>query len=202
MPRLIALLRAINVGGHIVKMDHLRGLFEKAGFASVETFIASGNVIFETKDTERAEHTEGSSHGGTERQRQKTAALETKIEARLRKALGYDVATFLRTDAEIADVAAYAPFAPAAIKAALAFNIGFLKEKLDAAATRTLTAFTSDFDAFHTHKREIYWLCKVRQSDSKFSNVKLEKAIGLPCTWRGANTVRKLAAKYPPGKKG
>ena len=48
MPRYIAFLRAINVGGHTVKMDRLREIFESLGFANVETFIASGNVVFET----------------------------------------------------------------------------------------------------------------------------------------------------------
>jgi uncharacterized protein (DUF1697 family) len=48
MSRYIAFLRAINVGGHTVKMDILRQQFEALGFSNVETFIASGNVIFET----------------------------------------------------------------------------------------------------------------------------------------------------------
>ncbi len=47
MPRFIAFLRAINVGGRTVKMDGLRRLFAALGFSSVETFIASGNVVFE-----------------------------------------------------------------------------------------------------------------------------------------------------------
>ena len=46
MPRYIAFLRAVNVGGRIVKMDELREHFAAAGFSDVETFIASGNVIF------------------------------------------------------------------------------------------------------------------------------------------------------------
>jgi uncharacterized protein (DUF1697 family) len=48
MPRYVAFLRAINVGGHIVKMDYLRSLFEELGFTNVETFIASGNVVFDS----------------------------------------------------------------------------------------------------------------------------------------------------------
>ena len=48
MPKYFAFLRAINVGGHVVTMDHLVRLFEGMGFSGVETFIASGNVIFET----------------------------------------------------------------------------------------------------------------------------------------------------------
>jgi uncharacterized protein (DUF1697 family) len=179
MPRYVALLRAINVGGHTVKMDRLSRLFEKAGFTGVETFIASGNVIFEA---------------GVKN----AAALEKTIETTLRAALGYDVATFLRTDAALAAVATFAPFAPATMKTARALNIGFLKETLDAASTRALMAFTSEVDDFRTHQREIYWACKTGQSDSKFSNVKLEKAIAASCTFRSITTVTKLAAKYPP----
>ena len=48
MTKTIAFLRAINVGGHNVKMESLRALFEQLGFDAVETFIASGNVVFET----------------------------------------------------------------------------------------------------------------------------------------------------------
>src|SRR5687768_4657369 len=93
MPRYIAFLRAINVGGHTVKMDRLRQLFEELGFANVETFIASGNVIFETRST-------------------KMPALEKKIERHLHAALGYEVTTFIRTPAELTAVAALQPFAP------------------------------------------------------------------------------------------
>ena len=55
MPRYVAFLRAINVGGsHVVKMDTLRARFEGLGFSRVETFIASGNVIFETRSKDAA----------------------------------------------------------------------------------------------------------------------------------------------------
>lgn len=49
MARYIAFLRSINVGGHVLKMDALRDLFTQLKFSNVETFIARGNVIFETK---------------------------------------------------------------------------------------------------------------------------------------------------------
>ena len=53
MPRFFAFLRAINVGGHNVTMEKLRGLFEASGFKDVETFIASGNVIFTSNSKTR-----------------------------------------------------------------------------------------------------------------------------------------------------
>lgn len=64
VPRYVAFLRAINVGGHTVKMDNLRRLFEAMGFTNVEPFIASGNVIFDSTS-------------------KSTAALEKKIEAHM-----------------------------------------------------------------------------------------------------------------------
>ena len=107
MPRYIAFLRAINVGGHIVKMNPLKGLFESLGFSRVETFIASGNVIFETNN-------------------KTPAKLEQEIESALLKTLGYEVHTFLRTDSEVADIAQYKPFRDSELKSVGALYVGFL----------------------------------------------------------------------------
>ena len=46
MPRYVALLRAVNVGGRVVKMERLRQVFEETGLTGVSTHIASGNVLF------------------------------------------------------------------------------------------------------------------------------------------------------------
>ena len=151
MPRLIAFLRAINVGGHTVTMAQLRKEFEALGFEDVETFIASGNIIFSARSAE-------------------PAALEKKIEAQAARSLGYEVATFVRTLSEVAAVAALPAISGGADRSAGAFCVGFLSAPLDAATTRALMAFTTDIDDFHTHGREVYWLCKKRQSESTFSN--------------------------------
>lgn len=177
MSRYIAFLRAINVGGHTVKMDTLRQLFESLGFTGVETFIASGNVVFETTTRD-------------------ARALEKKIEHKLREALGYEVATFIRTDAELADIANYKPFRQADLDAAVALNIAFLADPLDARSKQKLMALRTDIDDFHIHGREIYWLCLKKQSESTFSNAVLEKTLGRRLTLRGADTVKKMAAKY------
>jgi len=177
MPRLIAFLRAVNVGGHIVTMAALRKEFEALGLKDVETFIASGNVIFTSRSTD-------------------FGALERKIEARLRASLGYDVATFIRTDAEVAAVAGHKPFSASHLRDAVALCVGFLSEPLGASAKHTLMSFTTDIDDFHTTGREVYWLCRKKQSDSTFSNARFEKAVKTRATFRGMNTVVRLAAKY------
>ena len=178
MPRYIAFLRAINVGGHnTVKMDFLRRLFESLGFSNVETFIASGNIVFETKQ-------------------KNVRALEREIEGRLRAALGYEVSTFIRTDAELAAIANYKPFSQPDLDGAAALNIAFLADGLDDESSQRLLALRTEIDDFHIHGREVYWLCRERQSGSKISNAVIEKTLGLRSTLRGANTVRKMAAKY------
>ena len=91
MPKYVAFLRAINVGGHTVKMDYLRSLFEGIGFASVETFIASGNVIFDSKA-------------------KNTKTLEQKIERHLLAELGYAVTTFIRATSELTEIVDHDPF--------------------------------------------------------------------------------------------
>ncbi|HSB33540.1 MAG TPA: DUF1697 domain-containing protein [Nitrospirota bacterium] len=176
MPRYVAFLRAINIGGRVVKMDRLRGLFEELPYTNVETFIASGNVIFESRV-------------------KNMAGLESRIERHLADALGYEVTAFLRTAEEVAAIARYQPFQDGDVNKAGAFVVGFLKKPLDRNAGKVLTGFKSAIDDFHLHEREIYWLCKRRQSQSKFSNAAFEKALGLRSTFRGMNTIKNLAEK-------
>ena len=176
MPRFIAFLRAINVGGHTVKMDDLRSMFDTLGFTNVETFIASGNVIFESRTAN-------------------TKALEKKIEDHLRASLGYEVATFIRTDREVAAMAQYQPFSVAALESAGAFCIAFLADPLSAEAKTALMKLKTEIDDFHVDGREVYWLCRKKQSESTFSNAVFERALKTKATFRGVNTILKLAAK-------
>ena len=178
MPKYIAFLRAINVGGHIVKMDYLRSLFESLGFANVETFIASGNVIFESPS-------------------KNSKTLEKQIEEHLHKALGYEVATFIRSDSEVREIAEYEPFSAAELTQAVALTIGFLKEPLSEEGKRVLLGLQTSMDEFHINKREIHWLSRIGQSDSKFSNAVFERTLKAKATFRGRNTIIRLAAKYP-----
>jgi uncharacterized protein (DUF1697 family) len=178
MPKYVAFLRAINLGGHTVKMETLRSLFEEMGFANVDTFIASGNVLFET----------ASIH---------SKLLEPKIEGALLAALGYSVTTFVRTTVELAEIAAYQPFDdPGLDTGASTLFIAFLGGPPGEEGLHRLLALASEVNQFHSNAREIYWLCHTRFSDSGFSGAQLEKALGMPATIRNASTVKKIAQKY------
>ena len=176
MIRYVAFLRAINVGGHIVKMDVLKKSFVHLGFKDVDTFIASGNVLFSSRSRD-------------------TAKLERQIEAQLRKDLGYEVATFVRTAQEVVAVAAYQAFPPKAVEAAVSHNVGFLSAALTAEGQTALQKLASAIDVFHTNEREWYWLSHGRQSESAISNAAIERALKVRSTLRGMNTIIRLAGR-------
>ena len=178
MPKYVAFLRAINVGGHTVKMDHLRVLFEGLGFSDVETFIASGNVIFNSTS-------------------KSTKALEKKIEHCLHETLGYEVATFIRSTAELDTIASYKPFQAAELTAeGCVIYVGFLADTPSDEAKQKLKSLSTEVDDFHVSGREVYWLCRTSFSESQFLGARLEKTFGMKATLRNSTTVRKIAAKY------
>ena len=181
MPRFVAFLRAINVGGHTVRMDALRRAFEDWGASRVETFIASGNVIFDT--TKRS-----------------AIALEQSIEAHLLDRLGFAVTTFLRSISELEAVAAHTPFDPHLDDGATRF-VGFMKTAPDAAAVRAVASIRTAVDEFAIHGRELYWLRRADLMQSMASPPRLEKVVKGPLTMRNVTTVRRLASKYGRAKR-
>jgi uncharacterized protein (DUF1697 family) len=174
MARTTALLRAINVGGHTVKMDRLAALFGELGLTGVQTFIASGNVLFDPPTG---------------------ADWEARIAEHLKAALGFEVATFLRAADELADVAAFTPPGfPVDPPEGQALSVAFLREAPGPDAAARLLARATPTDVFHLRGRELWWWCHGRVSDSKITGGVLEKAAGMPMTVRNINTTRKLAA--------
>lgn len=178
MPKYIAFLRAINVGGHTVKMDYLKSLFEKMDFENVETFIASGNVVFETKF-------------------KSIDAIKKKIEIELEKSLGYKVATFIRTTNELKTISEYKAFIDSDLNNEHnTLYIGFLDGTPFKENQNKVFAMQDEANEFHFNKNELYWLCRKNFSDSGMDGKKLEKAIGMNLTMRNLTTVRKIAAKF------
>lgn len=172
LTRYVALLRAINVGGHNVKMDRLRAEFEALRLRDVTTFIASGNVLFAAPAQERAE-------------------LEGRIERRLEKSLGYPVATFVRTPAELQALVGDDPFPDRAPTATL--WVGFAKTAVDADARDRLLALRSENDDFHVRGSEVFWLRRERSMAQLATGARIDRALKSATTFRNVTTVRKIA---------
>ena len=173
----IAFLRAINITGHFVKMEALRSLFESLGLSTVTTYMQSGNVLFQAADMP-------------------IAVLEHTLEERLRHALGYPVATFVRLDTELIELAQYWPFPAAARDDRSVLYIAFLRAEPSAIQQRTVQACSSAIDTLHVCQRQVFWLWHKHRGATTFSGAKLEKILDAQATVRNATTVRKIVAKY------
>ena len=174
MPRFAAFLRAVNVGGRVVKMDRLRALFQELDLANVHTFIASGNVVFDSRS-------------------RSPKTLECKIEQRLRDALGYDVATFVRSTAEIVAIRNHQPFPSSELSApGHGLYIAFLRDAPAPECAKALLDRRSKFDDFHVNGREVYWLCRGQFSDSPLAGPHLERILKTRASVRNSTTIQKL----------
>jgi uncharacterized protein (DUF1697 family) len=178
MAKYTAFLKAINVGGHTVKMDHLKKLFENMGFENVETFIASGNVIFETKS-------------------QSVDSIKKKIETELEKSLGYKVATFIRTTKELKEIAEHKPFKDSDLNNKQnSLYIGFLDNQPDKDSQKKVLTLSDEANEFHFNNKEMYWLCRKNFSDSGITGKTLEKALRMETTIRNSTTIRKIVLRF------
>ena len=174
MTKYIAFLRAVNVSGHnIIRMADLKRMFESVRLENVQTFIQSGNVVFESSEKD-------------------TASLEKRIESQLEKASGYKIRLFVRTMRELQSIVSKSPLKPKADEMAY---VAFLNQKPDKEQGQVLMSFKSEADDFAVKGREVYILRRDREK-SVFSNNFIEKILKLPATTRNLTTIKKITEKY------
>lgn len=160
----IALLRAVNVGGTgKLPMTELKAMCEAAGFLSVRTYIASGNVVFQSAKSE--------------------VQVKMTLEAALVAYAGKPVGVMVRTGAEMAAVLERNPFSEMPGNRTVAY---FLDATLSADALGTVTNQTSEQLRLGT--REIYAYYPGGIGDSKLKIPAAKNG-----TARNMNTVAKLA---------
>jgi len=167
MTAFVALLRAVNVGGTgKLPMTELKAMCEAAGHRGVKTYIASGNVVFESGKGE--------------------AAIKADLEQRLADYAGKPVGVVVRTAAEMASVLKANPFPDAAGNRAVVIFLDAAPPK-DAAERAVGRA---EDEAIALGAREIY----VRYGEAGQGNSKLRIPAAKAGTARNMNTVAKLAA--------
>ncbi len=170
MTRYVAFLRAINTPPRHVKMARLRAVFEALGFDNVATFIASGNVIFDTDDD---------------------AHLGPRIEAALQAALGFEVPAFLRTAAEVIAVADRDAFPTAGDEGRV--EVSLLAAVPQPQAARALEATASGSDRLAVIGREVFWWHVGPRGDSDHSEDRVVRMLGVLTTQRSLHTVQRIA---------
>lgn len=160
-----------------MKMDRLRKHFVDFGLEGVETFIASGNVVFD--------------YSGSG-----VRSLEKSIEQHLRAALGFEVETFVRPLAELVRLSELDAVS-SAVDAGFTPHVIFLRRNPSRKVEANLKTLETSDDRFHARGRELFWFRRGGLSDSPIAARDLEKALeGIGHSMRNLNTVRRIVAKF------
>lgn len=176
MPRYVALLRGINVGGNtMMKMDELKAVFAELGFENVTSYINSGNLAFDAP--------------GSSRERDLVDALETAIE----KKFGRHVDVMVREQSDIDRVIANNPF-EGEFESHKHMHVLFLKNELPLEKQFAISEIDLGDECIACLGREIYALLPSGVAESNFSRKSpLDKSPRVPYTGRNWRTVLKLA---------
>jgi uncharacterized protein (DUF1697 family) len=169
----IALLRGINVGGkNKLPMKDLAALFRDAGCDRVQTYIQSGNVVF-----------------------QATPALASRIPALIAKAIsesfGYRVPVVTRTADKLREIARGNPFLRSGADPKT-LHVMFLMDVPAAAGVAELDPARSTPDEFLVRGREIYLHCPGGMARTKLTNQYFDSRLNTTSTARNWRTVLKL----------
>jgi uncharacterized protein (DUF1697 family) len=182
MQRYIAFVSGLPAGRKAVDLQTLRGLFLRLGFLNVETYLTTGNVVFDSAPV------------GV------IGPLEAQISRHLRKSLDHDgIWTFLRTPDELSKIVANNPFDADEMAAeGNSLFVVLLWEPPDERTVRRLRVRRNDVDELRMSGREIYWLR--RASGESVPPPPLADILDTPATVRSFNTIRSLASRHSERK--
>jgi uncharacterized protein (DUF1697 family) len=177
MPTYVVLLRAVNVGGTgKLPMAEFRALLEKLGYKRVETYIQSGNAVFEAAAT--------------------AEKVTSAVAAGIEKLLGAPCGVIVRTTDQLRRTIERNPFVTEAGENGALVHAGFLASPAAKDAAGALSAIVTKYparrDRYVLDGETIYFHFPDGAGETKFSGKTLDKALGVAATARNWNTVLKL----------
>jgi uncharacterized protein (DUF1697 family) len=173
------MLRGINVGGSKpIKMADLKAAYEALGLLNVQTYVNSGNVVFDTDKLTVPE-------------------LVTKLEAQFKKVFGHDIPLIIRDTAALKKVIANNPF----LKSGREIQedrlyVTFLAATPAKDLVTNLVVPQSQDDEYVVKGQEIYLYCPMGYGNTKLSNNLFEKKLKVSATsrnWRTTNALYDMA---------
>lgn len=173
----VALLRGINVGGHNkIKMAELRNMFQSMGLNRVQTYIQSGNVLFDSPEDANS--------------------LRNRLELEIERVFSISLTVILRTSVELERIVTNCPFSETvrgeaeASTEAETFYVSLLLEPPSPEGIEQLGTFSSESDEFRIKEREVYLLLREGVRNSKLANNLFR--LNVPSTTRNWKTMNKL----------
>ncbi|GLU43591.1 DUF1697 domain-containing protein [Allomuricauda sp. NBRC 101325] len=168
----VALLRGINVSGQKkIKMADLRVVLEGMGLQNVQTYIQSGNVVFESVELDKL-------------------WLEQTIFAAIKQHYGFEVPTLILKSNEIESIISANPFLGKEEENKFYFVL--LKQKPDPNLVLEFNQLQFEQEDFHVSDYCVYLLCKNGYGNAKLNNNLIEKKLKVEATTRNLKTMQKL----------
>ena len=176
MPTYVAFLRAVNVGGRVVRMAALREALEAAGFDEVETHIQSGNVRVRSG-------------------RRSTSAVATEMSSVIGAFAGFDVPCVVRTPAELRATVAAVDAVPPLLPGARRY-LALADGRVPADAAAQLDAWDEPGERCRVLGSEVLAELANGFQKTRLTNARVERITGRTTTWRDLKVVRTLDEKW------
>lgn len=171
----ISILRGINVGGlRIIRMGDLKSLYEKLGFRSVQTYIQSGNVVFQSE-------------------RPQTDEIAKMIEAGIKGSFGFDVPVVVIERTELTVIVSENPFLKDGTADISQLHVTFFAEAPEPGLFEQFFSLTTPGELFHAGKKVLYLYCPNGYGKIRLTNGFLETKLGVTATTRNWRTTGELA---------
>jgi len=174
MKTYIALLRGINVGGHKkIKMAELRTLLEKLPFENVETYIQSGNIVFNTAELD-------------------TEQIENSIKKKITETFGFEVSVLALSALDLEEILQKTPFTdPVDLKSKRIYYV-LLKDAPAKNDIPNLEQENYPNELFEITSNCLYLNCKKGAGIARLTNTIIENKLKVAATTRNHRTMMKL----------
>ncbi|MDA1329808.1 MAG: DUF1697 domain-containing protein [Chloroflexi bacterium] len=174
MPAYAALLRGINLGGHRLKMDTLRSAFSDWGFTDPQTLLASGNVVFQAKQTD-------------------PALIKAAVESGIKTSFGFPSTAVIRTTEQLADLVAADPPQSLKVTKQTKLHVTFLEDPLNAQIALPYESSDPEFEVRKIDDLHLFNIVTLGPNTGTLDLMDyLEKQFGHSATTRTWNTVLKI----------
>lgn len=181
MHKYISLIRGINVGGKVLKMDKLKSIYESLGLDDVQTYIQSGNVFFNTTNKDKIQ-------------------LKISIEGAIKEANSLDVSVTIIEPDELNSIIENNPLIKSGLDDTSVMHVTLLSDKPDEANISKINPTQYEPDRFIIIGKAIYLYCPNGYGRTKLTNNFFESKLKIRATTRNWNTINKLYEIATSGK--